>query len=96
MSRSEIEPITELGRQLEKERRNRGLTKEDWAEQLGTSKPTYNAWLRGQEPQLVNIRAVAETMGLTSMEVFGWIEGDRAKGVYRSSISRSPITGFAA
>lgn len=92
MARREVEARTEIGRQLEKERRNRGLTKEAWIELLDVSKPTYLGWLRGSEPELDNIRHIADVLGITSVEVFSWMEADRARGVYLHSLSRpTPI-----
>lgn len=38
MARKETQPTTELGKQLEKERTNRGLTKEEWCVELAISK----------------------------------------------------------
>jgi len=81
MARTTIEPRTELGRQLEKERINRGLSKDEWAEELATSKPTYNQWLRGQEPMPVNIRNIAKTLGISTVDVWLWLEQDHAKDV---------------
>lgn len=83
MARRETEPTTELGRQLEKERKNRGLTKERWVEVLDCYKPTYLGWLRGTEPSLDNIRHIATVLGVPAVEVFGWIEADRAKAGQR-------------
>lgn len=91
MSRREVEPITELGKQLEKERINRGLTKEAWIALIGVSKPTYLGWLRGAQPDLESIFLIAETLGITDVEVFSWVAADRAKGVYLNSLSRPAL-----
>jgi transcriptional regulator with XRE-family HTH domain len=91
MARREIEPTTELGRQLEKERRNRGLTKEAWIDLLDVSKPTYLSWLRGAKPDVESIFLISTTLGIPAATVFSWIEDDHAKGVYVSSLSRSLV-----
>ena len=72
-----VEPSVELGRRLEKERVNRGLTKERMAELLDVSKPTYLSWLRGGEPQLANILKIAETVGSDMGAVYEWVVTDR-------------------
>ena len=84
MMRREKEPTCELGRQLEKERKNRGLTKMAWVVELDCQKPTYLGWLTGSEPTIDNIRHIAEVLDVTSGEVFDWIESDRVKGGYVS------------
>lgn len=77
MARKETQPTTELGKQLEKERINRGLTKEQWAAELNVSKPTYLAWLtRPVDIEFINIRRMAVVLGVTIDTVFGWIEVD--------------------
>lgn len=48
MARKETQPTTEIGRQLEKERNNRGLTRPEWYAELEITKPTYIAWLTRQ------------------------------------------------
>lgn len=93
MARREVEPTTELGRQLEKERRNRGITKEAWIDLLDVSKPTYLAWLRGAKPDVESIFRIAATLDVRAGTVFSWIEDDHAKGVYVSSFSQSAF-GF--
>lgn len=88
MARNEVEPTTELGRQLEKERKNQGLTKEAWIDLIYVSKPTYLGWLRGAQPELTNIFQIAEALAIEPDEVFSWVASDYAKGVYVSSISQ--------
>ena len=89
MARREVEPRTELGRQLEKERRNRGLTKEAWVEMLDVSKPTYLGWLRGVKINSENLFLIADILEIPAGTVFSWIEDDHAKGVYVSSFSHA-------
>lgn len=77
MARKETRPTTELGKQLEKERVNRGFTKETWCVELDISKPTYLAWLtKPVDIEFVNIRRIAIVMGITIDTVFGWIDID--------------------
>lgn len=77
MARKETRPTTELGKQLEKERVNRGFTKEAWCVELDISKPTYLAWLtKPVDIEFVNIRRIAIVMGITIDTVFGWIDID--------------------
>lgn len=85
MARRYVEPQTELGRQLEKERKNRGFSKEVWCDLLGISRPAYNAWLLDAEPGMENIRSIARILGIATSEVFAWVEIGRAKGVYLNS-----------
>ena len=96
MARREVEPTTELGRQLEKERQNRGLTKESWIEMLDVTKPTYLGWLRGSQPELGNIFHISDVLDLPYHEVFSWVVTDHAKGVYLSSFSQSAFDFDAA
>lgn len=97
MARREVEPTTELGRQLEKERRNRGLTKEAWIGLLDVSKPAYLGWLRGAMPDMGSIFEISSILEVSATEVFSWIEADFAKGVYVSSFSQLSLnlTGSA-
>lgn len=77
MGSKETQPTTEVGKQLEKERINRGLTKEAWCDELQIKKPTYLAWLtRPVDIEFINIRRIAVVMGVTPDTVFGWIEVD--------------------
>lgn len=89
MARKETQPTTELGKQLEKERANRGLTKEEWCIELGISKPTYLAWLtRSVDIEFINIRKMAVVMGITIDTVFGWVGVD-APIIHAPSTCRS-------
>lgn len=77
MARREIKPTTELGKQLEKERENRGLTIAAWCRELDVSRPQYLQWrTRVVELELINIRKIAVVMGVTLDTVFGWIDVD--------------------
>lgn len=74
MARNEIEPTTEIGKQLEKERINRGLTKTAWALILKTSRPTYNSWLyQPVDIQEVNRKAIATELKVERAVVDEWI-----------------------
>lgn len=77
MARKETQATTELGKQLEKERVNRGLTKEQWCAELNISKPAYLTWLtRPVDIEFINIRRIAVVVGVTIDTVFGWIDID--------------------
>ncbi len=94
MMRREKEPTCEVGRQLEKERKNRDLTKEDWVIELHCTKPAYLAWLTGSEPSFDNIREIARVLDVTPGEVFDWIESE--KGGYVSPNFRLAVQGQLA
>ena len=73
MARREVEPQCELGRQLEKERTNRGLNKTAWISLLGTHRPTYINWMRGGEPERVNMERIAEVLKVPLFTVYEWL-----------------------
>lgn len=106
MARKETQPTTELGRQLEKERISRELTKEAWCAELRISKPAYLGWLTKQtEIQFINVRRIAVVMGVTIDTVFGWMEVDvpiihvpvnPAEWVWRPMVEALPHGSLAA
>ena len=99
MARNEVEPQCELGRQLEKERENRGLTKTAWLIELRTYRPTYINWMRGAEPERVNMERIAEVLGVPLPTVYEWV-WFRDNPAFREVIGRStqprPRLAYAA
>ena len=73
MARSTTKPTTELGRQLEKERKNRNLTMQGMADYLGVSKPAYLGWLRGSKPQPHHMKLIAKKLDTDAGSVLGWV-----------------------
>jgi hypothetical protein len=77
MAKTTAQATTELGRQLEKERENRGLKIGPWCAELKVSRQQYLQWrTRPVELEFVNIRRIAVVLGITIDTVFGWVEVD--------------------
>ena len=71
------EPRTEIGRLLEKERANLGLSMGAFAEVLGTTRPTYQNWrMRPVNIEPDNVDAIAEILGMTDVEVYAILRRD--------------------
>lgn len=86
MAVTEVKPRTEVGRKLEAARHDQGLTKEAWVEMLDVSKPAYLLWLtRSVDINYANVKNIAAALGVSVGDVYGWLEVDRAKGVWLSS-----------
>jgi len=75
MARTLVEPTTEIGRQLEKVREERGFSKDAWCTELDVSRPTYDRWLTRPTPNmdLNNMRRIGVVVGVTLDTVFDWI-----------------------
>lgn len=77
MSKAARQATTELGRQLEKERTNRGLSLEEWCDELEVSRQQYLQWrTRPVELQLINARRIATVLHTTIAVVYSWVDVD--------------------
>lgn len=103
MAKTTAQATTELGRQLEKERENRGFKLEEWCAELEVSRQQYLQWrTRPVELQLVNARRIAVVLGITITDVYGWVNVDvpiihviPRPGFYQPGWFDRPIEVFA-
>lgn len=73
MARMEVEPTTRLGRELEKDREYREMTKPAYCEMLDITKPAYLAWLRGSRPEFQNLEQIAKVLEVPITTVIEWV-----------------------
>lgn len=101
MARMEVEPTTRLGRELEKDREYREMSKPAYCALLDITKPAYLAWLRGSRPEFQNLEQIAKVLEVPITTVIEWVY-DLSEGVpgYRGesgfpNVSRISAQAFA-